>query len=230
MAAFRRRRGERWSRFAARVANAFGLVLLLVIATYVLISVTAYKGWTGVLIAAVAGASATVALASADARPAVLQPTTAGAIAAVVLVAVSGLTGGSATLGISALLLMCVLLVSTGAMLGAVLRERDVGFRTILGAVSVYINLGLLFTFLYAALDKLQSGQFFGVTTTTGDYVFFSVTTLTTTGYGNLVPTAQPGKLLSGLEMLLGQLFLVTFIAGLVSLWRPGGALEKTSE
>jgi Ion channel len=125
---------------------------------------------------------------------------------------------------------MCVLLVSTGTMLGAVLRERDVGFRTILGAVSVYINLGLLFTFLYAALDKLQSGQFFGVTTTTGDYVFFSVTTLTTTGYGNLVPAAQPGKLLSGLEMLLGQLFLVTFIAGLVSLWRPGGALEKTSE
>jgi hypothetical protein len=230
MAAFRRRRGERWSRFAARVANAFGLVLLLVIATYVLISVTAYKGWTGALIAAVAGANATGPPATPDARPAVLQSTTAGAIAAVVLVAVSGLTGGSATLGISALLLMCVLLVSTGTMLGAVLRERDVGFRTILGAVSVYINLGLLFTFLYAALDKLQSGQFFGVTTTTGDYVFFSVTTLTTTGYGNLVPAAQPGKLLSGLEMLLGQLFLVTFIAGLVSLWRPGGALEKTSE
>jgi hypothetical protein len=226
--AFRRRRGERWSRFAERVANAFGLVLLLVLATYVLISLTAYKGWTGALIAAVAGASATVALASADASPALLQPTTVGTVVAVVLVAVSALTEGSVLLGISALLLMCVLLVSTGTMLGAVLREREVGFRTILGAVSVYINLGLLFAFLYAALDKLQSGQFFGVATQTGDYVFFSVTTLTTTGYGNLVPAAQPGKMLSGLEMLLGQLFLVTFIAGLVSLWRPGTALEKT--
>jgi hypothetical protein len=230
MAAFRRRRGERWSRFVTRVANAFGLVLLLVIATYVLISLTAYKGWTGALIAAVAGASATVALASADAAPVVLQTTTAGAVAAVVLVAVSELTGGSTVVGISGLLLMGVLLASTGTMLGAVLREREVGFRTILGAVSVYIDLGLLFTFLYAALDKLQSGDFFGVTTHTGDYVFFSITTLTTTGYGNLVPAAQPGKLLSGLEMLLGQLFLVTFIAGLVSLWRPGGALEKTTE
>lgn len=228
--AFRRQRGERWSRFATRVANAFGLVLLLVLATYVLISLTAYKGWTGALIAAVAGASATVALASADARPAEVQVTTAAALAAVVLVAVSALTGGSALLGISALLLMGALLVSTGTMLGAVLRESEVGFRTILGAISVYVNLGLLFTFLYAALDRLQSGSFFGVPAKTGDFVFFSVTTLTTTGYGDLVPAGQPGRLLSGLEMLLGQLFLVTFIAGLVSLWRPGGALEKTSE
>jgi Ion channel len=226
--AFRRRRGERWSRFAARVANAFGLVLVLVIATYVLVSLTAYKGWTGVLIAAVSGASATVALASADARPALTGPTTTAAVTAVVLVAVSALTGGSTVLGVSALLLVSVLLVATGTMLGAVLREREVGFRTILGAVSVYINLGLLFTFLYAALDRLQDGPFFGVPAETGDFVFFSVTTLTTTGYGDLVPGGQPGRLFSGLEMLIGQLFLVTFIAGLVSLWRPGAALGRS--
>ena len=36
------------------------------------------------------------------------------------------------------------------------------------------------------------------------------------------MPAAQPGKMFSGLEMLLGQIFLVTLIAGLVSLWRPG--------
>jgi hypothetical protein len=226
--AFRRRRGERWSRFATRVANAFGLVLVLVLATYVLVSLTAYKGWTGALIAAVAGASATVALASADARPAVVQATSAGALAAVVLAAVSALTDAPTLLGISALMLMTALLVATGTMLGAVLRESEVGFRTILGAVSVYVNLGLLFTFLYAAIDRLQAGEFFGVPLQTGDYVFFSITTLTTTGFGDLVPAGQPGRLLSGLEMLLGQLFLVTFIAGLVSLWRPGAAFEKS--
>lgn len=226
--AFRRQRGERWSRFATRVANAFGLVLLLVLATYMLISLTAYKGWTGALIAAVAGASSTVAVASADARPAEVRATTAAALAAVVLEAVSAFTGSSALLGLSALLLMGALVVATGAMLGSVLRETEVGFKTILGAVSVYVNLGLLFTFLYAALDRLQSGPFFGVPAKTGDFVFFSMTTLTTTGYGDLVPAAQPGRLLSGLEMLLGQLFLVTFIAGLVSLWRPGTALDKS--
>ena len=65
-------------------------------------------------------------------------------------------------------------------------------------------------------------GLFFGQTIRTGDYVFFSVTTLTTTGYGNLVPAGQPGRMIAGLEMLVGQIFLVTLIAGLVSLWRPG--------
>jgi hypothetical protein len=225
--AFRRQRGERWSRFATRVANAFGLVLVLVLGSYVLISLTAYKGWTAALIAAVAGASATVAMASADARPAAVEATALAALVAVVLDVVSALAGGSALLGISALLVMSALLVATATMLGAVLRESEVGFRTILGAISAYVNLGLLFTFLYAALDRLQSGEFFGVPLQTGDYVFFSITTLTTTGYGDLVPAAQPGRLLSGLEMLLGQLFLVTFIAGLVSLWRPGTALEK---
>jgi hypothetical protein len=225
---FSRRRGERWTRFAARVANAFGLVLLLVIATYVLLSVTAYKGWTGVLIAVVAGASAIVALVSSGARPDLLGTATAAAAAAVALAAAAAFADGSTLLGMSALLVVTLLVVATGAMLGAVLREREVGFRTILGAVSVYVNLGLLFTFLYAAIDRLQAGSFFGTRTEVGDFVFFSVTTLTTTGYGNLVPAAQPGKLLSGLEMLLGQLFVVTFIAGLVSLWRPGAALRTT--
>src|SRR5262249_16852449 len=62
-----------------------------------------------------------------------------------------------------------------------------------------------------------------GVTVNGGDIVFFSFTTLTTTGYGNLVPAGQPGQMFAGMEMLIGQIFLVTLVAGLVSLWRPGG-------
>ena len=50
--------------------------------------------------------------------------------------------------------------------------------------------------------------------------LFFSFTTLTTTGYGNLVPAANPG-LTCVLEMLIGQLFLVTAVAKVVSTWRP---------
>jgi voltage-gated potassium channel Kch len=60
-----------------------------------------------------------------------------------------------------------------------------------------------------------------------GDFMFFSFTTLTTTGYGDLVPAAQPGKMFAGTEMLIGQIFLVTLVAGLVSLWRPGGMIGR---
>ena len=52
--------------------------------------------------------------------------------------------------------------------------------------------------------------------------VFFSFTTLTTTGYGNLVPAGQPGQSLAVMEMIIGQLFLVTALGKIVSVWRPG--------
>src|SRR3954451_14450536 len=121
---------------------------------------------------------------------------------------------------------MVLLVAASGAVLRAVVGESEVGFRAILGAISVYMIFGLLFTHLYVAIDRLQAGPFFGAASGshTRDFIFFSFTTLTTTGYGNLVPDAQPGKMFAGLEMLFGQIFLVTLIAGLVSLWRPGSA------
>jgi hypothetical protein len=92
--------------------------------------------------------------------------------------------------------------------------------------------LGILFTFLYGLVDRMQSGVFFeGVAhPQSSDFLFFSYTTLTTTGYGNLVPGGQPGRLISGLEMMAGQIFLVTLVAGLVSLWRPGEAIRRRRE
>jgi hypothetical protein len=120
-----------------------------------------------------------------------------------------------------------LLAIAAGEILGTVLQEHEVNFRTILGAISVYVMLGILFTWVYVAVDKLQAGSFFGQPTQVGDFVFFSITTLSTTGYGNLVPAAQPGRMLSGIEMLVGQIFLVTLIAGLVSLWRPGVARRR---
>jgi hypothetical protein len=42
------------------------------------------------------------------------------------------------------------------------------------------------------------------------------------------VPAGQPGRMFSGLEMLIGQIFLVTLVAGLVSLWRPGSLARRS--
>ena len=75
----------------------------------------------------------------------------------------------------------------------------------------------------HGRLGAWQAGPFFG---SQGEgpfpqYLFFSFTTLTTTGYGNLVPDANPGQTLAVLEMLIGQLFLVTAVARVVSAWQP---------
>jgi len=217
-----RRPKERWSGFLGRIANAFGMVFVLVVATYIVGSLVSYSGWGGVVLLALTGACATVALATAGTAVGRVRVAAGLAATAVVLGIVGAAAGGQAPWGVAALIQALLLVIAAFKVLGAVLGEREVGFRTILGAISVYVILGLLFTFVYAGLDRFQAGQFFGQPIQTGDFLFFSITTLTTTGYGNLVPAAQPGRMLSGLEMLIGQIFLVTLIAGLVSLWRPG--------
>jgi hypothetical protein len=224
-----RQQGERWGQFAARVANAFGLVLFLVLSTYALGSLTAFHGWTAVLTTLVASLAGVVGLAGAGVRPTVVRAAGMLALAAVILAVLAELLDNPHLLGASSFVIVSLLLLAAGAILRTVLAETSVGFRTILGAISVYTILGLLFTFLYAALDRIQSAPFFGsgVRLETGDFLFFSFTTLTTTGYGNLVPAGQPGKMFAGLEMLMGQIFLVTLVAGLVSLWRPGMLVRR---
>ncbi len=219
-----RQQGERWGQFAARVANAFGIVLLLVLSTYALGSLTAFHGWTAVLTTLVASLAGVVGLAGAGVRPTVVRGAAMLALAAVILSVLAELVDNIHLLGASSFVIVSLLLLAAGAILRAVLMETEVGFRTILGAISVYTILGLLFSFLYAAMDRVESSPFFGsgVSVKSGDFLFFSFTTLTTTGYGNLVPAGQPGKMFAGLEMLMGQIFLVTLVAGLVSLWRPG--------
>jgi Ion channel len=224
----RRRPQERWTGFVGRIANAFGMVFVLVVATYIVGSLVSYRGWSGVLVLALTGACATVALATAGTAVGRVRVAAAVAAAIVVLGAIGVAAGADAPSGMAAFIQALLLAVAAMKVLGAVLGEREVGFRTILGAISVYVILGLLFTFVYAGLDRFQAGAFFDQPTQTGDFLFFSITTLTTTGYGNLIPAAQPGRMLAGLEMLMGQIFLVTLIAGLVSLWRPGSSGRRS--
>ena len=216
--------GERWTQFAERIANAFGLVLVFVLATYVLGSLAPLHGFTGALTTTVACLAGVVGLAGAAVRPPIFRVALVLAVIAVALAVLSWIAGGRHLLGISFLIATVLLLLAVGAILRAVVTETQVGFRTILGAISVYTILGLLFTFLYAGIDRVQGGPFFGsgVSVKGADFLFFSFTTLTTTGYGDLVPAGQPGRMFAGLEMLTGQIFLVTLVAGLVSLWRPG--------
>jgi hypothetical protein len=220
---------EALSRYVERLSNAFGLVILLVLATFVAASLTKYTGWSAVVVSILGCTTATVALASSGIREKLVGTAIALASSCVALAVVAAITGRSGFLGAAALIQIVVLAWGAGTVLWAVLHEERVGFRTILGAISVYLIFGLLFASLYVAVDRLQAGAFFDPVTEldTGDYVFFSFTTLTTTGYGNLVAGGQPGKMFSVLEMLLGQIFLVTLIAGLVSLWRPPSFLPR---
>jgi hypothetical protein len=228
----RERRRERWIRRAERARDAFGLVFALVLITYTLASLLDNRGWGSVVLTAATSATSVVALVSAHARHRFVRVVIVLAALTVVLAAIGAVDDDRTWLNLATAIQVSLLVVAMAAVLRRVLTAPEVGSRTILGALSVYAVLGILFTFLYGVIDRLQSGAFFEnhPHPASSDFLFFSYTTLTTTGYGNLVPGGQPGRLVSGFEMMAGQIFLVTLVAGLVSLWRPGDAIRQRRE
>ena len=105
--------------------------------------------------------------------------------------------------------------------LNRVLHHRRVTRETVLGALCAYVLVGLLFAFVYLAVDELRRrpvlhaagphGQ--------GEYLYFSFVALTTLGFGDLSPAVGLPQALTVMEALLGQVFLVTLVARLVTLW-----------
>lgn len=228
----RARTHERWRQRAERASDAFGLVLILVLVTYVLASLLENRGWTAALLATATSATSIVALTSSHAHARIVRVAIWLSLLTVALTVVGAAADDRTWLNFASLIQVSLLAVAMAAVLRRVVMAPEVGFRTILGALSVYTVLGILFTFVYGMVDRIQDGPFFeGVAHPQGsDFLFFSYTTLTTTGYGNLVPGGQPGQLIAGLEMMAGQIFLVTLVAGLVSLWRPGEGLKRRRE
>jgi Ion channel len=215
-----------------RVRDAFGLVLASVLITYVLASLLANRSWEAVVLCLATSITSVIALTSAHAQPRLVRIALYLSVATILLAAIGAAGGGRFWLNVATVVQVGLLTVAMGAVLRRVVTADRVGSRTILGALSVYAVLGILFTFVYGFVERVQNGPFFEghPNPAGGDFLFFSYTTLTTTGYGNLVPGGQPGRMISGLEMMIGQIFLVTLVAGLVSLWRPGEGIKRRQE
>src|SRR4051812_759421 len=97
-----RRPAERWTSMVGRIANAFGMVFVLVVATYIVGSLVSYRSWGGVVLLALTGACATVALATAGTGVARVRGAAAVAGAGGGLAAVGAAAGGGAALGVAA--------------------------------------------------------------------------------------------------------------------------------
>ena len=102
----------------------------------------------------------------------------------------------------------------------AVFRAQRVTRHQLLGAVVVYLNLAQLFMGAFIALDNKLPGAFATSTKAPlkpGELLYFSLTTLTSTGYGDILPVHPLARSLANLEAVVGQLFLAILLARLVS-------------
>lgn len=221
----RRPSNETRLQLAGRIGDAYGVVLILILTTFVVTVTLPPEGWAGRVAAiAVAGLTAVLALTSSDVSIERVRLATVAALTALTAAVIAKIAATDPLLALAFVIDGLLLAIAAMTILRRVVLAGEVDFRTILGAISVYTLLGLLFGYLFIALGRAQGGDVLtGVQHAQAqDYLFFSYTTLTTTGYGNLVPSGQIGQILAVFEMLMGQIFLVTLVAGLVSLWRPG--------
>jgi Ion channel len=104
-------------------------------------------------------------------------------------------------------------------ILNRIFRHPAVDLETILGAICSYLLIGIAFAAVYGMLQSVGSEPFFAQTGAHSrvDFLYFSFVVLTTTGFGDLTPGTPVGKVIVTIEALIGQVFLVTIVASLVS-------------
>jgi len=110
----------------------------------------------------------------------------------------------------------------------AVIRRTRVTSNTVVGAICVYLLMAHIFGLLYAALEVHAPGSISGVTSGTEGgrvhshlqgFLYFSVITLTTLGYGDMLAVTPAARALVMLEAMSGQFFVAVFVARLVGSW-----------
>jgi hypothetical protein len=218
-------RGRRHRLLEAFVSpDSYGMVVLLILVTYA-VSVALAASWAASLVLAVQIATVWVTLRASRARRLVRAVANVALVAAALAAAANLFFHDQIHGGIVASWVSCLLyLIAPVSIVRHLVVRRVVDSETLLGAIAAYLMTGMFFAFLYHALGLSQAQPpFFGSQGrgTLSQSLFFSFTTLTTTGYGNLVPAGNPGQSFAVLEMLIGQLFLVTAVAKVVSAWRP---------
>lgn len=205
-----------------RGANRYLLLLVLLTVDIVLLFVVPADEWGTLIVAPFVAATLMIGLLTSDAG---LRATRVGLAAGlgVIVFAVVQVILNTTKLQGAVELLLAVLLVGTPlVILRRIFTERVVTMRLLLGALSVYLLIGLTFTFIYLGVGHVTGG-FFAQTNarTPADFVYFSFITMTTVGYGDLTPLGSLPRGLVVFEALLGQIFLVTAVARLVSLYKP---------
>jgi Ion channel len=115
--------------------------------------------------------------------------------------------------------LMLVVPVAILRKIGKEFTEEGVDLEVVLGALCAYLFIGSYFAFLYDVMANLSKSPFFAQPGADSklNYLYFSFITLTTTGYGDISPAFGPGRMIAVTEAVIGQLYLVSVVAIVVS-------------
>jgi ion channel len=218
-------------------ADAFGVVIVLILLS--ILASAAAEGAAGQLISVIlTGGSLLFILHTAGARGRPFRAATVVVVAALVFTALALLVGdqlGSSTARAVGLLLAFVAPV---VILRRIITSPRITIRLVLGALAIYLLLGLAYSYLFPLIASVTGKPFFVQTDspTASDYLYFSYTTLATIGFGDYTAQQSLGRMISVSEGLVGQLYLVSAVAllvgnvGRVRAWADDGTGRPAGE
>jgi len=209
--------------YAERFArgDSYGLLLALLVGLYVLIAGEQREDlWGRFLISMLLGAVLLLAFHTSHVRSRAFR-------LGIVLVVVADLAnfiqaatnrhGGDG----STYIMFLLVLLAPIAIVHRIIRHETVGLETILGSICVYVLIAISFAGIYGAINEAEPTGFFAqkIEPNNVDFLYFSFVTITTVGFGDLTPGTSTGRVAVTFEAVIGQIFLVTLVARLVSLY-----------
>lgn len=198
----------------------YGVVLLLMLAALVFVIVAPSAAWSRAGYLTIESAALLFALGTGRAPLAVRRRRALRgalpALAAVVAVALSAIPSEVDFL-ISGVVAAAIPVTIVGGLLRLV-HEHGVTPQAVAGALAVYLTIGLVFAWLIGFVARVGGTPYFtqGSGGSESDHVYYSFTVLTTTGFGDFTAATHVGRALAVIEMLTGQIYLVTIIGILV--------------
>ena len=205
-----------------RVLDSYASLLVLLLANFFLLELVDDPRWGAIGSTFLSAAALVVAISDPDSGHRIHRSHWILVGACVALAPLVLIVSSSSIVGLTYLLPIALLVTATLPItLSRVLQHRRITYETVLGALCAYVLIGLLFAFLYLAVTDLRDGPFFVQPGPHGqaEYLYFSFVALTTLGFGDLSPSVGLPQALTVLEALFGNIFLVTLVARLVTLW-----------
>lgn len=120
------------------------------------------------------------------------------------------------------LLTSCVLVGCLLVTVSELARNRETGLDPILGAVFGYILIGVTWSLLYTQIEIDTPGSFNlpSEQTSSSEFIYFSLVTLTSLGYGDITPATPIPRLLAGIQAAVGTIYIAVFIGQIVGRFR----------
>jgi hypothetical protein len=205
-----------------RALDSYASLLALLLINFFMLELVDDPRWGAVVSTLLGAVALVIAISDPDAGEHVTHTQIALIVACVALAPIVLIVDSARVVGLAYLLPVALLVSATLPItILRVLRHRRVTIETVLGALCCYVLVGLTFAFVYIAVSEFRSEPFFVQPGEHGqsEYLYYSFVTLTTLGFGDLSPSVGLPQALTAMEALLGQVFLVTLVARLVTLW-----------